>query len=188
MTLTESQKTIYLEVLKNSGRLNYQGKVTPTDVELILLAQLSKRSTFFKGLLEQYGQYGSLFPKAFVYFMDAQIEEEKRIAAQVASDSLASLPKAGETVSLPISIATIKEVKWEAKTQYFEHVHTETRSNIGIIGYVGETEVFFWGASQRIQRAHLEEGKKYLIAGIVKESSTDGNKMEINRISAITPL
>ena len=183
--LNEEQIQIYLDILKRDGRIDKQGRVVLSMPEQDLLIKLAADSKYFYGLLEQIADHGSVLAKAFAYFMDAMKEEEKRMYARTHS-TMISIPDIGETITIPINVAVIKDIPWTQTTPQYGSTEPKIRYNKGIVAYAGGTEVFFWGTSDRILRASLQEKQSYKITGQVKDVRP--GKIELTRISAIAPM
>jgi len=176
--LSDTRKQQILDQIKDRIVGN---KVVPTDAEILLMIRWASASDFFKKLVEQYSQFGSLFANAFVFVIDAMDEEKRRDTARALGQTIEKLPAVGETITIPVDLAVIKNMKW-SKEEVAKY------SSMGFIGYVGQTEVFFWGNSPKVLDAKLTEGKRYQIKGVVKTSNPTENKLELIRISQINPL
>jgi hypothetical protein len=184
--ITAEQEAIYLEIIEKNKRKNEAGKITPTQEEIeIVVKQAQNGSKYFKDVLDQIAEYGDLYPNVFVYVLNAIVEEENKQRARDKSIAPNDIPDEGETITLFISVASVKNMSWK---QITSKGRTEIRNSIGIIAYAGEYEVFFWGAAPKVQSANIQERQMYRITGQVKSIDSKKMKMELIRISSVVPI
>lgn len=171
-----------LEPLLASGRVDDTGRILPDEDEIKLLYKLSQESSYFRGVFQELQNTGMIPIKSFVYLMEAMNEVPFRLAAQKKCRTIKDLPAIGEQVRLKVCVAVLKDIPWASPSN---SGMAKPRFSLGVIAYSGETEIFFWGISQLIIRAHLEPQQCYYVTGVVKNVKPTMNKIELTRISKV---